>query len=95
MNIIDRGEIGCEERFYGWLVSLGVGEWDDNKECSELMAAFELRGQIDNWIVPDRELFSILCDHLESMAMHRKRGDFGYSKLYISKVGGTWKVETP
>lgn len=91
--------IGTEEHFYGYITGIGVERCTDpggNQIPTRLYATFEYNGETTVWCVPDHELFSILARHLVDMAtMRTEHGDYGYSKLWISKKNGAWDVDLP
>lgn len=87
--------IGSEEHFYGYITGLGVESGvvrPDGSVPTRLYATFEYNNAITIWIVPDHEIFTILAEHLCSMALHRQSDCPGLSKLWIAKRGGSWWV---
>ena len=91
--------IGSEEKFYGYITGIGVERCADpicDQIPSRLYASFEYNGETTVWCVPDHELFGILASHLTDMALTRtEHGEYGYSKLWIGKKNGAWKVDLP
>lgn len=92
--------IGPEEKFYGYIVGLGVGlthpgDWEHDTRC---YAMFQYNDVVTIWVVPDAELFNALAGYLCSMARFRCEfpDDFGYSKLWIKQTPtGAWSVQMP
>ncbi len=91
--------IGTAEKFYGYITGTGIESCANpsgDEIPSRLYASFEYNGKTTVWCVPDHELFGILAHYLTDMALMRsKYGDYGYSKLWISKKNGAWCVELP
>lgn len=96
--------IGPEERFYGYIVGLGVGlsypgvHYSAQQHDTNCYVMFEYNGKGTIWRVPDVTLFRELGKHLNGMAYFRleQPDDFGYSKLYIAQLpNGHWSVQTP
>jgi len=91
--------IGAEAHFYGYLIGLSVGgtPGDSDQHDLNLYATFEYNGIRSVWLVPDSELFEILCPHLCGMAWYRKNApdDFGYNKLWIEFKNGKWSADLP
>jgi hypothetical protein len=89
--------IGEQKKFYGYIhgLSLEAPRADAPETVpTKLFATFENRGVQTVWCVPDHDLFTILGHHLACMARLRSvHGDYGYSKLWISKENGQWVVD--
>lgn len=88
------------EQFYGYLIGLQVERCPnlgpDTRAGEKLYATFEYGEKVSVWEVPDAELFSTLASHLCDMAKLRSEfGDYGYSKLWIKKANGQWRVDLP
>lgn len=85
-----------EERFYGYITSLGMEEYHGRDYSPlRLYATFEYNGQSSFWIVPSAELFKILTPFLIEMASERANGMPGHSKLWIGKKNGKWIANLP
>jgi hypothetical protein len=95
--------IGPEERFYGYVVGLGVGlthigAKDAPYHDTNCYVMFEYNDERTIWRVPDLKLFQALGKHLNGMAYFRFEApdDYGYDKVYISQSEeGVWSVQTP
>jgi hypothetical protein len=92
-------EIGPEEKFYGYIIGLGIERSDDldDSRCPDRMfARFEYGGKVSIYEVPDSKLFAELAKHLvDNAVMRDEHGDYGYAKLVIKKVGTQWNVDLP
>ena len=96
--------IGSKEKFYGYIVGLGVGlsysgaHYSEPQHDTNCYVMFEYNGKGQIWRVPDYDLFVELGKHLNGMAYYRfdQPDDYGYSKLWIGKTEtGTWSVQLP
>jgi hypothetical protein len=90
--------IGPEEKFYGYIIGLGIGISDPLHDFQDrnLYALFEYNGVRSPWIVPDDKLFHMLSEYLSEDAWTMKNtDDHGYSKLWIEQKEGNWIVDLP
>ena len=99
MTVKYLGMIGPEEKFYGYIVGLSL-ERGDLPDSPDVPARMFARFEYSDWTsvaeVPDFELFRLLAGHLKANAeMRAEFGDWGYSKVWISKKNGKWSVELP
>ena len=99
MTVNYLGRIGPEEKFYGYVVGLSLerGDLPGSPDVpARMFARFEYSGRTSVAEVPDFELFEILAAHLKANAQWRaEEGDWGYSKVWISRRNGKWRVELP
>jgi hypothetical protein len=90
--------IGPEEKFYGYIIGLGIGVSDPLNDYQDrnLYALFEYNCVRSTWIVPDEKLFKILSKYLCGDAwIIKNTDDHGYNKLWIEQKEGKWIVNLP
>ena len=100
-------EIGEAERFYGYVVGVGVipvfdasgGEFKDLPESPLYWAAFSRYDGMAFWQVPDHALFCLLTQHFleNSHALDDWDGELAemYHKVHIWKKDGKWITDLP
>jgi hypothetical protein len=86
-----------EEKFYGYIIGLGIEpDRNDDAPLDKMYASFEYNGEIQIWMVPDPDLFQILAEHLCSIDIVISISDsYVNQKLYIEKKNGKWIVDVP